>query len=173
MTYAQLYNYKTSSQPFLNNFPGILYVLRCLSQNKKFLTWKTAEPNRLHRFFSCHYIGSRQNGPLAGRWQMCQKEVVPNELLSTSDPSTHQQGAIETTFQSTKTITGVPRRSSTNPRFWLFWYRSSDKDPPRLNCQRHPRLKLTRILAPCMETLAWAKIFHNKSWKMAELKSRA
>ena len=84
---------------------------------------------------SSHYIGSRQNGLLAGRWQMSQREVVPNELLSTSDPSTHQQGAIETTFQSTKTITGVPRRSSTNPRFWLFlisvkWQRPTEAQLP-------------------------------------------
>ena len=110
VTSAQFYNYKTSSQPFLNNFPGILYVLRCLSQHKKFLTWKTAEPNRLHRFYSCHYIGSRQNGPLAGRWQMCQRKVVQNQLLPTADPFKHHNRQIQTTFQSTKIITAGPRR---------------------------------------------------------------
>ena len=26
--------------------------------------------------FSYYYIGSRQNGLLAGRWQMCQREIV-------------------------------------------------------------------------------------------------
>ena len=51
LTSAQLYNYKTSSQPFLDNFRRILYVLRCLSQNKKFLTWKMAEPQRAAAFF--------------------------------------------------------------------------------------------------------------------------
>ena len=50
VTSAQFYNYKTSSQPFLNNFRRILSVLRCLSQNKKFPTWKTAEPQRLSAF---------------------------------------------------------------------------------------------------------------------------
>ena len=55
----------------------------------------------------------------------------------------------------------------------ILSFSSSDKDRPRLNCKLHPRLKLTRIVAPHMETLAWAKRIHNKSWKMAELKSRA
>ena len=62
------------------------------------------------RFFPYHYIGSRQNGPLAGRWQMCQTEVVQNQLLSTSDPFKHHNRQIQTTFQSTKIITAVPRR---------------------------------------------------------------
>ena len=62
------------------------------------------------RFYSCHYIGSRQNGLLAGRWKMCQREVVQNQLLSTSDPFKHHNRQIQTTFQSTKIITAGPRR---------------------------------------------------------------
>ena len=75
MTSAQCYNYKTSSQPFLDNFPGILCVLRCLSQNRKFLTRKTAERKWLSAFFPIIISGQ---GRMA-RWLVggrCVKEKL-------------------------------------------------------------------------------------------------
>ena len=63
----------------------------------------------------------RQNGPLAGRWLMCQREVVQNLLLSTPDPFRHHNRQIQTTFQSTKSSRpardGSDRASEANKIF--------------------------------------------------------
>ena len=50
---------------------------------------------------------------LAGRWQMCQRNLSQinfDQQYTVPEPSKHQKGPVQTTFLPTKTIPGVPRR---------------------------------------------------------------
>ena len=103
-----------------------------------------------------------------------QNKMSSNGPKSMQNPLIHHHWPFQTTSQSTKAIRD-PNRGfrPKKKKSQILSFSSSDKDRPRLNCQHQPRLKSTKIHAPYMEHLAWAKIFHNKSWKTAELISRS
>ena len=103
-----------------------------------------------------------------------QNKMSSNGPKSMQNPLIHHHWPFQTTSQSTKAIRD-PNRGfrPKKKKSQILSFSSSDKDRPRLNCQRQPRLKLTRTVTPHMEHLAWAKRFHNKSWKTAELISRS
>ena len=140
----------TSPQASMTKFGWILYVLTALGQNMRSLTWKMAEPQSLPAFFPIIISAQGRMVCWVGlfRLQIFQRDFAP---FSTIDTSKHQQRPIQTTFQSTKTIPGVPRRlwpslrrskifnfleigqvtmtprgSIGNFNFWPFWPKSLD-----------------------------------------------
>ena len=124
LTSAQLYNYKTSSQPFLDNFPEILYVLRCLSQNKKFLTWKMAEPQRPPSFFPiiisaqgrmvCWLVGGKCVKRKLAQVNIRQFHTVLNIKIDQYKQLFNQQKSSQASWDGSD-------RASEDPRFSTFW----------------------------------------------------
>ena len=108
-------------------------------------------------------------------WLVGSKCVVPDHPRPTLDSPRHFQTSKGTNTNNFPVNQNHPRRPQTpltEPEkiqdFQLFWNRSSDFDPPRLNWQHQPRLKWTKIMRCYMEILIWGKRWHNKSPKMAE-----
>ena len=92
------------------------------------LAWKMAEPR-----FGCLIVPIIISGQCKWSvgWSVANvlSHIIPDQHWTVPDTSKHQNGPIQTTFLSTKTIPDTSDRSSKNPIFWLFWNRSSDFDP--------------------------------------------
>ena len=144
----------TSPQASMTKFGWILYVLTALGQNMRSLTWKMAEPQSLPAFFPIIISAQGRMVCWVGlfRLQIFQRDFAP---FSTIDTSKHQQRPIQTTFQSTKTIPGVPRR------LWPSFRKSNILkelliDPFRLNMK-----------PPLLTFLTWtdsSRHFQSSNW---------
>ena len=139
-------------------------------------SWKMAELNSGSWFFPIIILGQGKRvcwlvGGNVSKGS-CPRSTFINDIQSQSHQNINLGQYRQPFYQPKPSQTPLTEFQKIQ-NFHFFWNRSSDCDPPRLNCQHQPRPKSTKIVRLYMDMLVWAKRWHNKMSKMKMLKCRA